>query len=317
MAEELLIRSYQPGDEVAIVELFQKTFGRSMSLAFWAWRFRDNPIGRVLIDLAWSGDVLVGHYAVSPVMVWMGGQERLTALSMTTMTHPDYRGRGLFVTLAKSVYRRMADEDLAMVWGFPNAISHRGFVCNLAWVDIHEVPIFRRVLAEGRSMPEPSAHVCVLSNLDSRLDRLWDEVKGRHRILTKRDSRYLGWRYTAHPEQQYTVLGHVQDDRLLGYAVCKRYQNDVDLVDILSVDDEVGLNLVCGVAQWAVREHAVALNMWLNVMLSLHHKLEKIGFRNSEPITYFGARVLQVGINSPDVRDFKNWYLTMGDSDVY
>jgi hypothetical protein len=156
-----------------------------------------------------------------------------------------------------------------------------------------------------------------LAGFDARLDRLWNEVKGRYQILTKRDSRYLNWRYTAHPEQRYTMLGYVQGDQLLGYAVCKWYQNDVDLVDLLSMDDEVGLHLVYGVAQWAARENTGALNVWLNVTLPLHLELEKLGFRNGEPITYFGARVLRTEVNSSDVCNFKNWYLTMGDSDVY
>ena len=221
------------------------------------------------------------------------------------------------MTLAESVYGRMSSEGMAMVWGFPNIFSHRGFVRDLAWVDIHEVPTFRRVLAEGKPMPEPSTHVRELVSFDAQFDQLWDEVKGRYRIVAKRESRYLSWRYGSNPEQRYSVLGYVQGDRLLGYAVYKRYQNDVDLVDILSVDDAVGLNLVYGVTQWAAREKAEAINMWLNFSLPLHRELEKLGFRNSEPITYFGARVLRSELDESDVCNFKNWYLTMGDSDVY
>ena len=150
-------------------------------------------------------------------------------------------------------------------------------------------------------MPEPSAHVMELPGFDTRFDQLWHEAKGRYRVLTRRDSRYLSWRYTAHPEQRYTVLGYVQGDRLLGYAVCKRYRSDVDLVDLLSLDDEVSLNLVYGVAQWAGRENAGALNLWLNVTLPLHLELEKLCFRNGEPITYFGARILRAEIHSSNV----------------
>ena len=314
---ELTIQSYRPGDEAAIEEMFQSVFGRPMSLGFWQWRFGDNPTRRVMVDLAWSGSVLAGHYAVSPVIIYMEGQEYLTGLSMTTMTHPDYRGRGLFVTLAESVYSRMAREGMALVWGFPNDLSHRGFVRDLAWVDIHEVPNFRKPLADGRAMPEPTPHVRELASFDTRFNQLWEEVKGRYGILTKRDSLYLSWRYGANPAHGYTVLGHVESDRLSGYAVFKCYQNQVDLVDILSVDDKVALNLVSGVARWASRQKAEVINMWLNVTLPLHLELESLGFRNCEPITSFGARCLRAGPDVAEVYSFKNWYLTMGDSDVY
>ena len=233
------------------------------------------------------------------------------------MTHPDYRGLGLFPTLGESVYSQMFEKGMAMVWGFPNHFSHGGIVRDLRWVDIHEVPNFRRVLAEGKPIPEPPTYVRELASFDTRFDRLWEDVKGRYQIITKRDSRYLSWRYEANPEHRYVILGYVQDDQLLGYAVCKRYQNDADLVDILSADDEIGLSLVYGVAHWAIRKKVEAINMWLNFNLHLHRELEKLGFRNHEPITYFGARVLRLGLDQSEVYSFKNWYLTMGDSDVY
>lgn len=317
MAQELTVKSYQPRDEQAIVDLFKVVFGRSMSPAYWQWRFGNNPTGKILIDLAWSGDVLAGHYAVSPVVVSVDGREHLTALSMTTMTHPDYRGRGLFVTLSEGVYQRMTDEGLAMVWGFPNIYSHRGFVRDLAWVDIYEVPTFRRMLAEGKPMPEPSVQITELVTFDVRFDQLWDEVKDKARVWTKRDSRYLDWRYGQNPDNKYTTLGHMAEGWLLGYAIYKCYQNSIDLVDILYTNDAVGLDLIYGVAQRAKRENAIAINTWLNCALSLHRKLEKHGFCNSEPITYLGARVLRPELDASEVYSFRNWYLTMGDSDVY
>ena len=57
--------------------------------------------------------------------------------------------------------------------------------------------------------------------------------------------------------------------------------------------------------------------MWLNCTLSLHRELEKLGFYNAEPVTYFGARVLRPEVEQSMVSSFKNWYLTLGDSDVY
>jgi len=60
------IRPYNPGDEQAILELFEASFGRTMSGDYWRWRFLDNPVGEPKIDLAWDGTTLAGHYAVSP-----------------------------------------------------------------------------------------------------------------------------------------------------------------------------------------------------------------------------------------------------------
>lgn len=314
---ELRIRPYQQGDEHEIVKLFGLVFGRPLPMAYWQWRFRDNPTGRIFIDLAWDGERLAGHYAVSPVVIAVNGQEQLTALSMTTMTHPDYRGKGLFVTLAQSVYQRMADQGLPLVWGFPNVLSHRGFIRDLAWQDIHEVPTFRRVLSEGRPLPAPSPQVVELPALDARCDPLWAEIDKGGRVLTRRDHRYLAWRYTANPENRYTFFGCQQGERLLGYAVCKRYQDGVDLVDLLSLDEHTDLDLVWGVARWAAEQGARSIQTWLNPSLPLHLELEKYAFRPTEPLTYFGARPLRPELEAAAVVNFRNWYITMGDSDVY
>lgn len=318
MADQLIIRSYQPGDESAITDLFQSVFGRPMSAAYWRWRFASNPTGETVIDLAWMNGQLVSHHAVSPVSVWIGQREHLSGLSMTIMTHPAYQGRGLFTALAERVYARTADRAMAMVWGFPNLMSHRGLVCYLDWEDIYEVPTFRRILhGNSTSMPRPSAHVTELESFDARFNHLWKEVRNEHRVITKRDLEYLDWRYGANPQHEYTVLGYLREDQLLGYAVCKVYRNDVDLVDLLSVEDTISLDLVYEVGRRALEKEARAINLWLNVSSSLHRELEKLGFRNGAPVTYFGARVLKPELDVEVVRDFRNWYLTMGDSDVY
>jgi Acetyltransferase (GNAT) domain len=315
-SEALEVRPYQSGDEAAIVDLFELTFGRPLTAAYWQWRFRDNPTGRTMIEVAVSGSTMAAHYAVSPVVVSVRGGDVMTALSMTTMTHPEFRGRGLFVALAESIYKRMTEAAMDMVWGFPNVISHRGFLRELAWVDIHEVPTFTRILAQGRALPAPSGNIVELSSIDARFDLLWDEVKTRQPVLVRRDSRYLSWRYGANPDNAYTLLASLQGDHLMGYAFCKRYHDTVDLVDLLSVSDEAGIDLLWGVSRWAREAGARSVGLWLNSSLPLHHELEKYGFCNAEPITYFGARRLRPGLGD-EIYDFRQWYLTMGDSDVY
>ena len=316
MTEELAVRAYQPGDEAAVVALFEQVFGKPMTHDYWKWRYARNPTGRIIIDLAWHAGRLAGHYAVSPVALWVDGRDYLTGLSMTTMIHPAYQGRGLFGTLANSVYERMRGEAMAAAWGFPNNASHRGFIRDLGWVDVSELPTFRRVLADGMPLPAPSGAVQPLETFDVRVDDLWDRAKVTRRVLTRRDRATLTWRYGSNPERRYAVLGYANGGRLSGYAVFKRYEADVDLVDLLALDDVVGVELVLGVAQRAARAQARAINMWLNVALPLHRELEKLGFRNGEPVTYFGVRPLREDIATA-VCDYRNWYLTMGDSDVY
>lgn len=95
------IRDYKPGDEKQILKLFEYSFGKKLPEEYWHWRFIDNPQKQIMIKLMWDKEILAGHYAVSPIEMIVHGEKILTALSMTTMTHPDYIGKGIFTQLAK------------------------------------------------------------------------------------------------------------------------------------------------------------------------------------------------------------------------
>jgi len=311
------LRPFQPGDETAIIDLFSKAFKRPLPEGFWQWRFGHNPNGQPITELAWDGDVLAGHYTVSPIQLRVNGVDYAAALSGTTMTHPDYQGLKLFPILSERVYGRMTEVGMLMVMGFPNNFSHRIIVRDIAWTDIHEMPTFRKDFDDGRALPTPSLEVQPIEQFDARFDALWERVKDQNPVMVKRTAAYLNWRYVSNPSFKYTRLALVQNGDVLGYAVCKPYQQELaDLVDLLAVDDKAALELVIGVVEWAKGQGAKGLNMWLNYTLPLHRTLEGFGFRNAEPITYFGGRITHPNLN-PDVFSFRNWHLMMGDSDVY
>lgn len=144
------IRPYRHGDEEKILELFRLCYGWELTEAAWAWRYRDNPAGKGIIELCWDGGVLAAHYSVAPSIARIGGRDCLTALSGTTMTHPDYRGLNLYPKLAQRVYDRASELGVVMVRGFPNSFSHRGLVRELEWKDVYEIPTFRLPLKEMR-----------------------------------------------------------------------------------------------------------------------------------------------------------------------
>ena len=317
MSAELQVSDYRPGDERHILSLFRQSFGRELSTQFWTWRFKENPAGFGVIDLCWDDDVLAGHYAVSPVAMRINGQEWLTALSGTTMTHPDYRGQGLFPKLGRSTYARMTQAGMGMVWGFPNNLSHRGIVRDLKWVDIYELPMLRLTLPSRRPLPAPH-NIVALSEFDARFDRLWEQVRDDYRIITRRDQEHLQWRYVKNPSQSYQILACTDANSIAGYAVFKQYGEEMQIVDILTrAPTDIGVSLVSCVAQVALDQELSSISLWLNVSHPLHRALEKLGFCNGVPITYFGGLSLQADLQEALVYDFHNWYLTMGDSDVF
>ena len=318
--EKLTFRPYQPGDEFHILDLFQLSFGKPMSEEYWRWRFESNPLNDILIELAWDGDTLAGHYAVSPVKLVVNEKEHLTALSMSTMTHPKYRGLSLFPFLAKSLYNHMKDLGYFMVWGFPNNLSHRGFVQNIGWKDIYEIPAFGADLDKIKLPRKVPENVINLYAFDDRFDVFFQKyIKDKkNTIIVKKNSEFLNWRFNENPDNSYYILGYIESGVLMGYAVYKKYHNNFDIVDLLIAPDQnIGLDLVTAIISIAREKDIRHINMWLPLNHKLHRELERIGFINESPITYWGGCLLYNRDTSRAPLDYRNWYYTMADSDIY
>ena len=73
----------------------------------------------------------IAYYGVIPCFLWCGGEVILAAQSADTMTHPDYRNRGLFVELANLTYELCRAEGINIIFGFPNQNSLPGLVNKL------------------------------------------------------------------------------------------------------------------------------------------------------------------------------------------
>lgn len=147
------IRDYAEGDERAIIALFEHVFhrtrGPSESIEHWRWEFACNPTRPPIIELVWDGAALVGQYAVSPRRVWFCGSELLAALSLDTMTHPDYGRQGIFSASAEACYAQMTERGFAFVYGFPNANSIHGIEKSLRWKTVMPTPVHVKALDLG------------------------------------------------------------------------------------------------------------------------------------------------------------------------
>lgn len=314
----LRIATYKPGDEKHIVDLFAKCFpNRTISPAYWNWRFLENPAGTTDVLLAWDNHKLVAHYAVSPFVLAVDSAEYTAALSMTTMTLAEYRGQAIFPRLASRMYENLAQKDYFAVVGFPNNLSHRGFVSRLGWNDIYEIPTMIMRLSEI-NQPQVPPHVLELNLIDSSFDALWQQIPKSELILTKRDKSYLQWRIADNPVARYKVFGFIVDESLLGYAVTSVYrQNELQVVDILSLDDmEVYHGLIQALIGEARKAKLKSIKTWMPLHNRFHRALERHGFANSEPVTYFGARILSEPLRL-DIWDVRRWYYTMSDSDNF
>ena len=121
-------------DEISLTEvtsLINLCFPKSVDIEtkeYVKWEYEENPEGHVVGFNAYLGSTLAAHYATIPIKMIIDGQKRKGLLSLNTATHPEHRGKGLFVKLAQQTYNYAKENGYDYVIGVANANSTHGFV---------------------------------------------------------------------------------------------------------------------------------------------------------------------------------------------
>lgn len=88
----------------------------------------ENPFGHAISFNAFDRDIMAAHYVCIPMKMVVDGRLVNGIKSMATVTHPKYRGRGLFKTLAKMTYDCAKEQGFEFVIGVANDNSFPGFM---------------------------------------------------------------------------------------------------------------------------------------------------------------------------------------------
>lgn len=87
-------------------------------------------------------DIPVAFYGVIPCFIRTEDKLVLSAQSADTMTHPQYRYKGLFVELANMTFDLCREEGIELVFGFPNQNSMSGAINKLGYQMTHAMDCF-------------------------------------------------------------------------------------------------------------------------------------------------------------------------------
>lgn len=307
------IRPWRPGDEAAILGLFRAVFGREMSPAYWRWRFHDHPAGGPLVMLAWAGETLAAHYAASRATLAIEGEAVPAALSMTTMTHPGWRGRGLLEATARALYAALAAEGCAATLGFPNQMVHAARLTKLGWIDVCDVAT---MTADLTRPPVADPAVIAADAIDARFDRLATRLARDTPVGFARDAATLAWRIDANPAQRYTRLLLPEGGGIAGYALLKPFGAEaMDLVELRAADAAATRALLAAAQARAAAAGARRLHCWRLPGEPDRALFERAGFAAGAPVTYFGGCALARPVAL--INDPRRWRLAMLDSDLY
>jgi predicted N-acetyltransferase YhbS len=221
---EWTIRPGTPDDTDAVQELFRVVFGYDRGRGHHAWKFGANPAGPPVLALAEHSGQVVGQYALWPTRLRIGKDVLLGAQSLDTMTHPDFRGQGMFTRLARECMAYAEERGVDVLFGFPNAASYPGFVRKLDWDHVGDVPQYVRILrpsghdrvptwagpvldATARLIPSGRRRGATASESPPDpllVERLSTQLQRSGECAVDRSASYLEWRFAPESGRRYT-----------------------------------------------------------------------------------------------------------------
>jgi len=292
--------------------LFESAFNKKIHPNFFEWRYLQNPNADLLVAVAILNDEIIANYSASPVLLTWKGDIFKTALSMTTMTHPEHNGKGLFTQLANMLYKEMEKKGFSTMWGFPNSNSHGVFIKKLDWKDIYEIPTLSLSVA-GLS------EICLTNSYTIQVDDNFElsikfDANNSDKIIVKKNEEYYKWRYLNHPFNEYKNLVLINHGVVSGKLIYKIYNNSIDIVELQCNEDKEKGYMIDYLINNSINNRYDYIYCWENLFENSHTVLERKGFVNSLPVTYFGSREI---ITSSLTTNYKDWLIQMGDSDVY
>jgi len=301
--------SEHPLDEKEIEVLFKTAFNRQLNTDYWGsnyweWRFKNNPsYDKKYICYAKENGLLVSYYAVSPVSFTVDGIDKDVALSMMTMTHPDFRRRGIFRQLAKRVYQNLKEDGFYGIYGFANTTSHYTFRKHLNWQHLNSMINLKYSLGDKKEENTYRHNLINCKDLDL-IERTFKSDK----ITVKKSAQFLKWRLIDNPVNDY-FLFKCQNGTLIIYKFYNEKELDVvDYVgaadhffaDFKEFTDEVGC--------------FYAINIWMNIHSNQYLELEKLRYHPDR----FNSYLCFLPLNSDAAAlEYKNWRIGMIDSDVF
>ncbi len=257
--DNIVLRGYREGDEAPLARLLFDNFPNSpendrtdLIRQTWLWQFKNRDSVVPPVILAEIDSRIVAQYAVMKRPMNFNGAVAGGAISTATVTARKYRGKGLFVKLAQTLYDDLEKEDCQLVFGFPNGQSISGFITRLGWFEVAPFPLHLKILdvtpflcrylgkglhselaaglgnsflrtVSGSRRKKRTRYTfeTVLSPdmLPGDTDFLWKESSVSGGIAVLRSRSYLEWRYFYKPSFEYKITTVLLEGALLGLFV--------------------------------------------------------------------------------------------------
>lgn len=174
---------------------FPETAGSTAaSEAHYRWKFEGMPA----TPASWQyvgaeAGTLVAYYAALPYRYRIDGTVRTAAMVCDVMTHPQWRGQGLFTAIGRHATSQLAIEGAAFTTGYPIRPEVIPGHLKVGWRVVQPLPVWVRAFGTRSLLPRALRWLSplvdpVLRGLQALLDR---PRRGDRSIVQERDA-FLG-----------------------------------------------------------------------------------------------------------------------------
>jgi hypothetical protein len=355
MKEQVIysLEEFTDKDYSRLIRLTESSYpGREISdQRYLEWEYEQNPAGKALINVALEGEKCVAQYLVIPRDFQVDGEIVKASLSVNTLTHPMHRGNSLFPKLAELNYLLCVQKKCLFTLGVPNANSYPVFVDKLSFQALGRVPFLLKTFQpqsvlwnlftkkrtkKGTDIELdlstiPASSDSGVSFFDPDADSglylpFLNKFLDTKKVAVHRSPEYLRWRYKSIPIRKYFMLKYVESGEMKAMAVVRAREiyglKCLILMDFVSQDEQAAERML---NQHFEISRGNELQLIICAMQSQAPEfqfLKKAGFYKV-PEKFLPQQldlILRIhtdSVHSAKVRDFKSWFFTFGDYDIF
>ena len=347
--QDWTIRPYQPGDEQALVRLFDRVFGHCITEAHWRWKLKHLPSPVENVWLAVHEGQPIFQYGGIPCRFHLPTGEQTAMVSVDGMTAPEFRRRGVLTHVGGFIYDTWREAGIPFTLGLPNEqwgsrtkalgwealfpfrwlvrplrpaaiLAHRLGVPALA--RLHPLDTGWNRSWDRLVKPDPTVSIESVRQAEPDFDRLWATCAPEIKVSVVRDSRWVQWRYLSTPSPDYRVFLARRAQQPVGYLAYRIKDTPQAKLGFIATlftprAERKGRATLLDRALLAMQAEAVEAVFTLAIPKTpLHRAFRRAGFVFSR-----GAFTVQMVPLAPDLpmeifRNPQNWYLVGGDFDV-
>ena len=320
MPEKYIIRPNREGDEERLVDLWKQVFKKDRSVEYWQWRFNACAFGKGVVMLGLDGENIVSAYSTNRMMLKLGDEIVPAVHGFDGYTHIDYRKHGIFTKLLGKLMEEYAVEGVKFMYGYPNTNSYPIHI-KMDWKGHGLIDTWEKDLELTNWTPSPDFETIEI--FDERVDKLWKDAKSTIKIGIVRNKDYLNWRYIDNPSAKYHKTILTKNGKIVGMLVLKTYHEENEItghiIDALAINNEIFQQLVDYAIGYFSSRKVKKISCWFNEKHPFIETITNRDFKiNQMARTCFAIKAINniEGI-SEFVENKDNWYMMMGDCDIF